>query len=224
MKMAFKSIIVTACTCLMASSFNSNAALVERLGGQAVYDTDLDITWLADANYSKTSGHDSNGRMSWDDASAWATSLTIGGFTDWRLPTTLNPDPTCATPETSRGSNCSGSELGHLFYTELGATWLTSFLDTGDPAGLALFTNLDYDTLYWSSTEFSDTEAWFFDTNIGGQNTVGKTSDAPFAWAVRSGDVSAVPVPTAAWLFGSGLLGLVSVARRKKYKILIEAI
>ena len=29
-------------------------------------------------------------------------------------------------------------------------------------------------------------------------------------------DVSAVPVPAAAWLFGSGLLGLVGVARRKK--------
>ena len=29
-------------------------------------------------------------------------------------------------------------------------------------------------------------------------------------------DVSAVPVPAAAWLFGSGLLGLIGVARRKK--------
>ena len=29
-------------------------------------------------------------------------------------------------------------------------------------------------------------------------------------------DVSAVPVPAAAWLFGSGLLGLVGVARRRK--------
>ncbi len=28
--------------------------------------------------------------------------------------------------------------------------------------------------------------------------------------------VSAVPIPAAAWLFGSGLLGLISVARRKK--------
>ena len=29
-------------------------------------------------------------------------------------------------------------------------------------------------------------------------------------------DVSAVPVPAAAWLFGTGLLGLIGVARRKK--------
>jgi hypothetical protein len=28
--------------------------------------------------------------------------------------------------------------------------------------------------------------------------------------------VSAVPVPAAAWLFGSGLIGLIGIARRKK--------
>lgn len=31
-----------------------------------------------------------------------------------------------------------------------------------------------------------------------------------------TGTVSAVPVPAAIWLFGSGLLGLVGVARRRK--------
>ena len=33
---------------------NANAALETRLGGLAVYDTDLNITWLADADYPKT--------------------------------------------------------------------------------------------------------------------------------------------------------------------------
>jgi hypothetical protein len=36
------------------------------------------------------------------------------------------------------------------------------------------------------------------------------------AWAVRDGDVGVVPVPAAIWLFGSGLLGLIGIARRKK--------
>ena len=35
-------------------------------------------------------------------------------------------------------------------------------------------------------------------------------SDAP-----RVG-VSAIPIPAAAWLFGSGLLGMIGIARRKK--------
>jgi len=37
----------------------------------------------------------------------------------------------------------------------------------------------------------------------------------PYTLALR-GTISAVPVPAAVWLFGSGLLGLVGVARRKK--------
>jgi len=37
-----------------------------------------------------------------------------------------------------------------------------------------------------------------------------------YALAVRPGDVSAVPVPAAVWLFGSGLMGLLGLARRKR--------
>ena len=39
----------------------------------------------------------------------------------------------------------------------------------------------------------------------------GKRYDAPGVWAV-----SAVPIPPALWLFGSGLLGLIGITRRKK--------
>jgi hypothetical protein len=56
-----------------------------------VYDTDLDITWLADANAGVGStfdngGSTTDGRMTWVNANAWAASLTVGGFSDWRLP------------------------------------------------------------------------------------------------------------------------------------------
>ena len=48
----------------------ANAALVTRLSGQAVYDTDLNVTWIADANLaeSNTFGVDgiaTSGGMSW---------------------------------------------------------------------------------------------------------------------------------------------------------------
>ena len=50
----------------------ANAALVSRLNGQAIYDTDLNITWLADANLAATDsfgvagiGAFSSGGMSW---------------------------------------------------------------------------------------------------------------------------------------------------------------
>jgi hypothetical protein len=39
---------------LILSAGSANAALVARVGGDAFYDTVLDITWLADANYAIT--------------------------------------------------------------------------------------------------------------------------------------------------------------------------
>lgn len=56
-------------------------------GGGMVYDTELDVTWLKDANYAMTSGYDADGLMNWNDSVAWASSLTVGGVNGWRLPT-----------------------------------------------------------------------------------------------------------------------------------------
>jgi hypothetical protein len=76
-----------------------------------------------------------------------------------------------------------------------------------------------------------DTGLWSVDTNnstvnfsIDLANTTGLlgASNMGIHWGmtcandVIEGSVSTVPVPAAAWLFGSGLLGLVGVARRKK--------
>lgn len=53
-------------------------------------------------------------------------------------------------------------------------------------------------------------------------DTVGTLGSTPATWSFSSADVNdysmtitAVPVPAAVWLFGSGLLGLVAVARRR---------
>lgn len=56
----------------------ANAALESRLNGHAFYDTDLNITWAADANI--------NGSHNWFEQTAWAESLTIEGVGGWRLP------------------------------------------------------------------------------------------------------------------------------------------
>ncbi len=45
--------------------------------------------------------------------------------------------------------------------------------------------------------------------------TASKTNEF-YAWAVRPGDASAVPIPATVWLFGSGLIGLIGWARRKQ--------
>jgi hypothetical protein len=67
-------------TTLQARDFDSNLTTAE-----AYYDTVLDITWLADANYAGTT-------MNWTTATAWAAGLDPygSGITGWRLPNT-NP-------------------------------------------------------------------------------------------------------------------------------------
>lgn len=47
---------------------------------------------------------------------------------------------------------------------------------------------------------------------LGGNDIGGDVFGTPFGYKVN---ISAVPVPAAAWLFGSGLLGLVGIHRRK---------
>ncbi len=72
----------------------ANATLIDR-GGGLIYDTDLDVTWLQDANYARTSGHDTDGRMNWYDAKSWVDNLlyqdVVRGVSwdDWRLPKAL---------------------------------------------------------------------------------------------------------------------------------------
>lgn len=51
---------------------------------------------------------------------------------------------------------------------------------------------------------------------FGGGLTVSESGGIPGFLPFAPVDVSAVPVPAAVWLFGSGLLGLIGVARRKK--------
>jgi len=165
------------------------ADLEPRLGGLAVYDTDRDITWL-------TNG-DINGRMSWVTAVAWAENLEFAGFTDWRLPRTPDVDWTCTDdPTGTHGFNCRGSEMGHLFYDELGGVAGQSIQTSTDP-DLALFTNLRADR-YWSGSrsDYAPTHAWTFWFESGKEDPTNE-SLGRYALAVRDGDVNTTPVARA---------------------------
>jgi hypothetical protein len=172
--------------------------LESRLGGLAYYDPNLDITWAADANI--------NSFDIWDNQVVWAAGLDIGGVTGWRLPSAdVNGDNTVIDCAGGGVGGCEDNEMGFLFWEE--------GISVATPGP---FSNVQVDS-YWSGTEFAPlpANAWRFNFTNGAQ-FAGLKNFTFFAWAVHSGDVGAVPVPAAVWLFGSGLLGLIGITRRKK--------
>jgi len=194
---------VTLCGVILALVANVAQAVVlpleSRLGGLAYYDPNLDITWAADANI--------NGLDHWGYQVPWATGLTIGGISGWRLPSAdVNGDDTVVNCLGGGVTGCADNEMGYLYWEE--------GINASTPGP---FSNVQ-GTGYWSGTDYAAdpaARAWYFIFGAGNQSQTIKDSDF-YAWAVYTGDVSAVPVPAAVWLFGSGLTGLLGVSRRKK--------
>ncbi len=208
-------------TTLLGRDLDGNAATYE-----AYYDTTLEITWLTNANI--------DGQKTWPTANDWAADLNIHGVTGWRLPTMLDTGtPGCISEPA--GTDCGYnvqtgsastilteySEMASLFYDTLGN--LAYFDTAGNPEQLGWglsntgpFSNLQ-SNFYWSGLELAhDTNAaWLFNFFNGYQGDNLKFTSY-YAWAVHSGDVGAVPVPAAVWLFGSGILGLIGFSKRKK--------
>ncbi len=121
--------------------------------------------------------------------------------------------------------NSTQSELAYMFYQNLGNTgWVdTSGATTGCIApdycltNTSLFDNLE-PSFYWSAVEYAPlaVNAWAFYTGFGLQDSRHKNLEF-YAWAVRSGDVTAsiVPEPSVVLLMASGLLGMVSLRKKR---------
>lgn len=197
----------------------------------AYFDAALNVTWLADANFAKTSGYDGDGNMSWYDAVAWADGLTIGAFDGWRLPSVTQFDPSegCQPGVVVGGVLCgytpdpSRSELAHMFFTTLGNKALLD-IDQHVQVGWGLtnkgsFLNLAA-TNYWSGTEYANSPSmsWYFNTDQGFQSNEDKFASYPYsAWAVHDGDVGApIPEPGTTALLATGLIAMVLVRNRHR--------
>ena len=200
-----------------ASVGNASAGLVNR-GGGMIYDDVLNITWLQDANFAKSSGYDADGLMDWPSSKVWASQLEFAGYSDWRLPTTTLPDLTCFSHGSNvTAENCVGSELGYLFYKTLG-----NFGASNAPGIFGLTNSGPFDNLaeghgYWSESEFGVNSdiAWYFHFASGFQAYSDKIN-LHYALAVRNGDVALIAEPESLALMLVGLAAAILVRRRQR--------
>ena len=125
-------------------------------------------------------------------------SATVNGFVDANIPAYI-----------------SDSNIGLFSGATEGVTenWVTD-IPAGDPShfqnantnGLVASVGLGVDGAFIGSQS-----GFFIGVNNFDYNTWRLDADGTLSYGV-----SAVPVPAAVWLFGSGLIGLVGVARRRK--------
>ncbi|MEX2481058.1 MAG: hypothetical protein WD928_09375 [Gammaproteobacteria bacterium] len=127
----------------------------------------------------------------------------------------------------------AASEMGHMFYVNLANLGACSPQSGGctlqDGRGLSNtgpFLNLakgpdEFTNDYWTETPVGPAKAFYFNFKSGFQGradtdaAIGTTPDQLFAWAVRDGDVSVVPLPAAVWSLGAALALLVAAQRRR---------
>lgn len=196
------------CACLLSLiTLTCHAVTIQPLQGrletspgsgiyQAYYDPNLDITWATNANI--------NGAKKWDIHNTLKAALDIGGVTGWRLPSAdVNGDGMVVDCFGGGVIGCSDNEMGFLYWEE-GITFNAQSPFHSIRAGS-----------FYSGTKIG---SFIYAHNFGnGGLQVGTDGNFAFdGWAVRNGDVGVVPVPAAVWLFGSGLLGLIGISRRKK--------
>jgi hypothetical protein len=165
---------VPAQAALLGRDLNGSPASFE-----AYYDDLLDITWLADWNYSVTSGFDGDGAMYWEVAAEWIASLNAGaglyGFTDWRLPNvapvngvaykfarTNNGTSDLGFAKTGTGWGLA-SEMGHLFYVTLGNKGFCT-PDDANPNNAIAYFNCDEQAGWGLQNKgpFSNMDAYYY--------------------------------------------------------------
>jgi hypothetical protein len=176
----------------------TNAANNTSLSGsenvyKLLYDDDRMITWL---DYTNTG-------LTHSGATAWAanlhTALTINLYdgyvaswesTAWRLPS----------GSAHTGFNITTTEMGHLYYTELGNTASDATLDFGD------FDNIP-PAYSWSTYDPFGYPAGEFNFSNGEQGLLSESvNSGVYEMAVHPGQV--VPEPTTALLLATGLAAL----------------
>ncbi len=211
---------------ILATVVPANALLIDR--GSMVYDQDTNLTWIKDANLPKTTGFQSQlpysvqwglgalGLMSFNEATAWASDLSYGGYSDWRLPVGSLE---------GMNFNSQNTEYGHLYYSEgISLANPSPILDLQAPSPPG---RRDIWAAYWTGTvdpRYPTTNAFAFWFTDGGEVSAAPLdgSAGGYNWIMvcRDGDVgeSITPIPESSTilLLSAGLWGIVYFRKQAK--------
>jgi len=229
---------------ILSFSQLAHADFVGRLGGQAYYDTETNLTWLINGGAITGTKYDEfgGGLTTWYSAIDWAQNLNIGGYSDWRLPTLQPLNGISFNTFRSRdgstdvGVNISrtgtvyagsrASEIAYLYHNTLGnksIPYIENQREITPPGGYFTnsgpFINLEPGDVIWTNRKYEplDDAAWAFHLYNGNQY-IEQASDAGRALAVRVGDVrnaTEIPEPPMMILIGTIFLGVLGINKRR---------
>lgn len=198
---------------LSLNGWTAQAALLSRAGGTMVYDTDLNVTWVADANLFKTLANASGDAnlyvqsvISANNGVVYSTpniysdvngaytltsadfNISTGGMTWFGSMAWANTLVYGGYSDwrlsTTSSYNPNDAELGHLVYSELGGNIGSNIPDT------PYFIN-EQPGSYWLNLEYASNPAGalLFNTSYTDIRFTSKLAPYLHSWVVRSGDV-----------------------------------
>ena len=233
-KMVYKSIIGTTCACLAVISFNSSAAIV---ADTEFNDTDWSSTKVIDTTAGSSATSTNTQQLSGGNPGAYRQTIhdwavTVDGvnieFAHLFTPTSYNLGSLGAINALVFDMDAKVdlapqvNAIGFRFLVEQDGTFYASdstaiLVGTGWNDISATLSEPDFVVLGGvGNPDFSTAGSpirFGYVTRNGGSNT-GRTLQS--IGGVDNWSVTVVPIPAAVWLFGSGLIGLIGIARRKK--------
>lgn len=214
------------------------AALQSRAGGTLIYDTDLNITWVADARLFKTElAKDPNlvdkiiaNVVTVPSLTGISHTLTrndfdteggkvdnelarteIGMMTWWGATAWAN---NLEYGDITGWRVAGGGEMYHLIYEEFQRDGNLPLSESHN-AYYDLFVNIPVTGPFWhGEATVEDGYEYTWRMWVDGISISSYLDSYAYAWAYHPGDIAPVPAPAAIWLFGSGLFSIALLRKR----------